>query len=175
MAQRKNASGTLVEVERASESEFCGRKNAISPSRALSCHRIKISEEKKISSSSDTKANHFAGASSALSPRCVACGTLLPSLVEVRGQRAPSRSPFSSSSFSVIDRRCRRSQRHQDELSALASDGLGQARRLPSEPRQGLGKPCAYGAQQVRKNERDEGRGKEGRAFRHRRCRVRWH
>ena len=114
---------------------------------------------------------HFAGAPSALSPHRVACDTLLPSPVEARGQES---SFFSSCrSSSVVVGRCRsRRRRHREEeedgLSAAASDGVGRARRIPSEPRQGLGKPLGHGAQQVRGrvDERRGGGEEEGLFFR---------
>ena len=113
--------------------------------------------------------NHFAGAPSTLSPRRVACDTLLPSPVEARGQKSRffSSLPSSSSVVAVVvDRRRSRRRRHQEEedndLSAAASDGVGQARRVPPEPRQGLGKPCGHGAQQVRMREEQAGKGHGG-------------
>ena len=77
-----------------------------------------------------------------------------------------------SRSSSVVVGRCRsRRRRHREEedgLSAAASDGVGRARRIPSEPRQGLGKPLGHGAQQVRGrvDERRGGGEEEGLFFR---------
>ena len=76
------------------------------------------------------------------------------------------------SSLPCVDPDDDATEKKKNGLSAAASDGVGRARRLPPEPRQGLGKPGGHGAQQVRGRERAEGRRGKRREFFFRR--VRW-